>query len=37
MLLDKGFKTDCARLGITIRTPSAARYEVLLKQRHFQV
>lgn len=37
MLLDKGFKSDCARLGITIRTPPAARYEVLLKQRHLQV
>lgn len=37
MLLDKGFKSDCARLGITIRTPVAVRYEVLLRQRHFQV
>uniref|UniRef100_A0A915DJJ2 Cytoplasmic FMR1-interacting protein n=1 Tax=Ditylenchus dipsaci TaxID=166011 RepID=A0A915DJJ2_9BILA len=37
MLLDKGFKTDCARLGITIRTPPAARFEVLLKQRHLQL
>ncbi|KAH7700938.1 cytoplasmic FMR1-interacting protein 2-like isoform 5, partial [Aphelenchoides avenae] len=37
MLLDKGFKSDCARLGITIRTPPAARFESLLRQRHFQL
>ncbi|KAI1717201.1 cytoplasmic fragile-X interacting family domain-containing protein [Ditylenchus destructor] len=37
MLLDKGFKADCTRMGITIRTPPAARFEVLLKQRHLQL
>lgn len=38
MLLDKGFKSDCARLmQITLRTPPATRFEVLLKQRHFQL
>lgn len=38
MLLDKGFKSDCARLmQITLRTPPATRFESLLKQRHFQV
>lgn len=34
MLLDKGFKDDCARLGITIRTPAAARFHPLIEQRH---
>lgn len=37
MLLDKGFKSDCSRLGITIRSPPASRFESLLRQRHFQV
>lgn len=38
MLLDKGFKADCASLmQIVLRTPPASRFESLLKQRHFQV
>ncbi|CAD5220900.1 unnamed protein product [Bursaphelenchus okinawaensis] len=37
MLLDKGFKSDCTRLGIAVRTPLTARYETLLKQRHVQL
>lgn len=37
MLLDKGFKTDCARMGIRIHTPPAMRFETLLQQRHFQL
>uniref|UniRef100_A0A1I7RJ05 CYRIA-B_Rac1-bd domain-containing protein n=1 Tax=Bursaphelenchus xylophilus TaxID=6326 RepID=A0A1I7RJ05_BURXY len=37
MLLDKGFKADCTRMGITLRTPPAARFETLLKQRHVQL
>ncbi|KAE9551006.1 hypothetical protein FO519_005792 [Halicephalobus sp. NKZ332] len=37
MLLDKAFKSECQRIGINIRTPPATRYEVLLKQRHFQL
>ncbi|KAI6200813.1 Cytoplasmic FMR1-interacting protein [Aphelenchoides besseyi] len=38
MILDKGFKADCARMmQITLRTPPATRFEALLKQRHFQL
>uniref|UniRef100_A0AC34GHC3 Cytoplasmic FMR1-interacting protein n=1 Tax=Panagrolaimus sp. ES5 TaxID=591445 RepID=A0AC34GHC3_9BILA len=37
MLLDKGFKQECQRIGINIRTPPATRYEILLRQRHFQL
>ena len=37
MLLDKEFKADCARHGITIRMPPAARFETLMKQRHIQI
>lgn len=37
MLLDKGFKNECQRIGISIRSPPATRYSVLLKQRHFQL
>uniref|UniRef100_A0A7E4V8X5 Cytoplasmic FMR1-interacting protein n=1 Tax=Panagrellus redivivus TaxID=6233 RepID=A0A7E4V8X5_PANRE len=36
-LLDKGFKQECTRMGINIRTPPAIRFEVLLNQRHFQL
>jgi cytoplasmic FMR1 interacting protein len=37
MLLDKEFKADCARHGISIRMPPAARFETLLRQRHVQL
>uniref|UniRef100_A0A1I7YB62 Cytoplasmic FMR1-interacting protein n=1 Tax=Steinernema glaseri TaxID=37863 RepID=A0A1I7YB62_9BILA len=37
MLLDKQFKSECTKLGITIRTPACARFESLLKQRHIQL
>jgi hypothetical protein len=37
MLLDKEFKADCSRLGITIRTPPASRFETLIQGRHVQV
>lgn len=37
MLLDKRFKAECQRAGVSIRTPPAARFDALLKQRHVQV
>uniref|UniRef100_A0A183BT41 DUF1394 domain-containing protein n=1 Tax=Globodera pallida TaxID=36090 RepID=A0A183BT41_GLOPA len=37
MLLDKGFKADCAKDGITIWRPPASRFETLLRQRHVQL
>nr|CAD2184269.1 unnamed protein product [Meloidogyne enterolobii] len=36
MLLDKEFKSDCTQY-FTIRTPSAVKFETLLRQRHFQL
>ncbi|KAL3102786.1 hypothetical protein niasHT_021453 [Heterodera trifolii] len=37
MLLDKGFKEDCARYGIAIFMPNSVRFETLLRQRHVQL
>lgn len=37
MLLDKRFKADILRAGTMIRSPSAARFESLLQQRHVQL
>ncbi|CAJ0931257.1 unnamed protein product, partial [Mesorhabditis belari] len=37
MLLDKRFKAECQRAGVSIRTPPAARFDALLKQRHVQI
>uniref|UniRef100_A0A1I7WMV4 ANK_REP_REGION domain-containing protein n=1 Tax=Heterorhabditis bacteriophora TaxID=37862 RepID=A0A1I7WMV4_HETBA len=36
MMLDKRFKGECHRAGVTIRTPPAGRFDSLLKQRHVQ-
>uniref|UniRef100_A0A0K0ENA6 Cytoplasmic FMR1-interacting protein n=1 Tax=Strongyloides stercoralis TaxID=6248 RepID=A0A0K0ENA6_STRER len=36
-LLDKQFKTKCNDIGVMIRSPEAARFEPLLKQRHLQL
>lgn len=37
MMLDKRFKLDCQRAGVTIRTPPAGRFDGVLRQRHVQV
>ncbi|EFO93077.1 CRE-GEX-2 protein [Caenorhabditis remanei] len=37
MLLDKRFKSEILRAGTMIRSPSAARFESLLQQRHVQL
>ncbi|CAJ0931341.1 unnamed protein product, partial [Mesorhabditis belari] len=37
MLLDKRFKAECQRAGVSIRTPPAARFDALLKQRHVRI
>ncbi|CAI5449350.1 unnamed protein product [Caenorhabditis angaria] len=37
MLLDKRFKSEILRAGTMIRSPSAARFESLLQQRHLQL
>uniref|UniRef100_A0AC35U6R8 Cytoplasmic FMR1-interacting protein n=1 Tax=Rhabditophanes sp. KR3021 TaxID=114890 RepID=A0AC35U6R8_9BILA len=36
-LLDKQFKTRCDEIGVTIRSPEAARFEPLLRQRSIQL
>ncbi|EPB71109.1 cytoplasmic Fragile-X interacting family protein [Ancylostoma ceylanicum] len=37
MMLDKRFKLDCQRAGVTIRTPPAGRFDGVLRQRHVQL
>ncbi|CAJ0578602.1 unnamed protein product, partial [Mesorhabditis spiculigera] len=37
MILDKCFKAECQRAGVTIRTPPACRFDTILKQRHVQL
>ncbi|XGW28728.1 hypothetical protein V3C99_008485 [Haemonchus contortus] len=37
MMLDKRFKLDCQRAGVTIRTPPAGRFDSILRQRHVQL
>ncbi|KAK6053601.1 hypothetical protein COOONC_08893 [Cooperia oncophora] len=36
-MLDKRFKLDCQRAGVTIRTPPACRFDSVLRQRHVQL
>ncbi|VDM62490.1 unnamed protein product [Angiostrongylus costaricensis] len=37
MMLDKRFKLECQRAGVTIRTPPAGRFDGILRQRHVQL
>ncbi|KJH49205.1 cytoplasmic Fragile-X interacting family protein [Dictyocaulus viviparus] len=37
MMLDKRFKHECQKAGVTIRTPPAGRFDGLLRQRHVQL